>query len=310
MKRMLFVINPKAGRTTVKSTLFDIIDVFSNAGYRVEVYTTKGPGDAARYIRRSGKRFDLVVCAGGDGTLDNTVTGIMKLAEKQDRHIPIGYIPCGSTNDFARSLGISRDPVEAAHAIVEGRPSQIDIGKLSDNYFAYIAAFGAFTDISYTTPQRVKNVLGHSAYFLEAFKKIMNLRTYVLKADFDGRVATGDYIYGQITNSLSVGGMPTIGTRHMSFCDGKFECLLIRKPENITEFQKILNSIVTNDLSQDLIVYEKASNIVIESEEEIPWTVDGEFGGNRKKAEIVNLQKAVSMVLSDDANYFDVTESE
>lgn len=310
MKKMLFVINPKAGRTTIKSSLFEMLNMFSNGGYMIEVYTTKGPGDAAKYINRFGKRYDLVVCAGGDGTLDNTVTGVMKLARRTKKMLPIGYIPCGSTNDFARSLRISREPVEAARDVLEGDAVPIDIGRIANHYFAYIAAFGAFTDISYSTPQKLKNMLGHSAYILEVFKKLTSLKTYKIRADFDGRVATGEYIYGQITNSLSVGGFRTIGTKHMSFCDGKFECLLIRKPDNVAEFQKIINSILTNDLSQELIVYEKASHILIEGQEEIPWTVDGEFGGNLRKADIFNLKKAVSLVLYDKSNYVDLPDYE
>lgn len=310
MKKMLFIINPKAGRTTVKSALFEMIDIFSNAGFQVEVYTTKGPGDAEKYVSHTGKKFDVIVCAGGDGTLDNTVAGIMKFSDKLNRNIPLGYIPCGSTNDFARSLRISRDPVEAAHAIVEGEASPVDVGRLSDSYFVYIAAFGAFTDISYSTPQKLKNMLGHTAYILEAFKTLTNLKTYKIKADFDGKVATGEYIYGQITNSLSVGGFRAIGTKHMSFCDGKFECLLIRKPESVVELQKIINSILTNDLNEELIVHEKASNIIIEGEDEIPWTVDGEFGGSLKKAEIVNLKKAVSLILWDKTTYYDIPEGD
>ncbi len=308
MKKLLFIINPKAGRTTVKGSLFEMIDIFSNAGYRVEVYTTKGPGDAEKYISHSGRRFDVVVCAGGDGTLDNTVAGVMKLEKKIGQKIPLGYIPCGSTNDFARSLKISRNPVEAAEAVVKGTECLIDVGRLEKNYFIYVAAFGVFTDVSYSTPQSMKNILGHTAYVLEAFKQLTNIRTYKIEANIDGKVVTGEYIYGQITNSLSVGGFRAVGTKHMSFCDGKFECVFIRRPNNPAELQRILNSLVTNELDEDLIVHEKASNIVIECEDAIPWSLDGEFGGELKRAEIINMQKALDLILWDQTTYYDVPE--
>lgn len=303
MKTLLFIINPKAGRTAIKNELFTIIEIFSNAGYTVTTYPTKGPGDAEDYIAHLDKKFDMIVCAGGDGTLDNTVAGVMKLQNLIGEEIPIGYIPCGTTNDFARSLNISREPVEAARSIVNGIPCPVDVGHLNHHSFSYIAAFGAFTEISYSTPQNLKSMMGHSAYVLEAMKTMANLKTYRINAQLDEKTISEEYIYCQITNSLSVGGFPTLGTRHMSFCDGKFECLFIRRPKNAEDMNRIWDAFLTNDIDQDIFVYETASKITIDCEEEIPWTIDGEFGGNHSHAEVTIDNRAVSIILEDTSSY-------
>lgn len=303
-KKLLFVVNPKAGKTTIKNDLFSIIETFSNAGYRVEVYPTKGPGDAKEHIAKVGKKYDLIVCAGGDGTLDNSVAGLMELEKgKKPRSSGLGYIPCGSTNDFARSLMISRQPLRAAEQVVAGDPCPIDVGMLGDNYFIYVAAFGAFTDVSYSTPQNLKNSLGHVAYVIEAIKNLTNLKSYNLKADFDGRQFTGEFIYGQITNSLSVGGFKTIGVQHMSFSDGVFECVLIKKPETPAQLQKIVNALLTDKLDDSNIIYEKAANITITCDEPVKWTLDGEYGGEYTVSKVKNLKRAVPIILDDKTNY-------
>ncbi len=303
-RKLLFVVNPKAGKTTIKNDLFNIIEEFSNAGYRVEVYPTKGPGDARDHIAKVGKKYDLIVCAGGDGTLDNSVAGIMELEKKAAaRRNGLGYIPCGSTNDFARSLNISRQPLQAAKQAMVGDACPIDVGMLDDKFFIYVAAFGAFTDVSYSTPQNLKNSLGHVAYVIEAIKNLTNLKTYNLTADFDGRQFTGEFIYGQITNSLSVGGFKTIGVQHMSFSDGVFECVLIKKPETPAQLQKIVNALLTDKFDDSNIIYEKAKNITITCDDPIKWTIDGEYGGEYNVSQIKNLEKAVSIILDDKSNY-------
>ena len=304
-KKLLFVINPKAGRSVIKNELFEIIQIFSAEGYSVEVYPTQQAGDAERYIVEHGEMFDVIVCAGGDGTLDNSVAGVLRLEQMTGKRTPLGYIPCGSTNDFARSLLISRDPIEAARQIVSGKACSIDVGKLLEQYFIYVAAFGAFTDVSYSTPQNLKNTLGHAAYLLEALRKIGKLTGYKLEVHFDGRVATGEYVYGQITNSKSVGGFPVIGSgSDMSFSDGEFECVFIRMPENPVQLQRIINTLLLGEVNDDLILYERASKIqVICQDVEVPWTIDGEFGGNYREMEVVNLQKAISVILGDRTTY-------
>ena len=299
MKNLLFVVNPKAGRTVIKSDLINIIEIFSNAGYSVEVYPTKGQEQTEQYVYENAERFDLVVCAGGDGTLDNTVGGIMMLERKIKKRIHMGYIPCGSTNDYALSLKISLDPVQAAKDIVEGDICHVDVGKLENTFFIYVAAFGAFTEISYSTPQNLKNALGHAAYVMEAGKSVLNMKSYNMKVLFDDDEVEGNFVYGQITNSLSVGGFKNFCSKNMSFSDGKFETVLIKTPENPLELQRIINSLLMDDLSDEMIVFRKSSRVVIKSKEEVPWTVDGEYGGSFKTTRVSNIRKAVSMTLKD-----------
>ncbi len=306
MKRLLFIINPKAGKTAIRNELFDIILTFADSGYEVVTYPTTGPEDAERKVVADGADYDLIVCAGGDGTLENTVCGYMRMGEKK---VPIGYIPVGTTNDFARSMKISRKPIEAAKQIVSGYDNMIDVGRIGDKYFIYIAAFGMFTDISYSTKQSMKKIMGHSAYIIEALKSIVNFKSYKIRADFDGAVVTGEYIYGMITNSFSVAGFKLRGAKHVLLDDGKFDCLLVKKPENATELQQIISAVISNDIEENEMFFEcKAAKITFEAEEEIPWTVDGEFGGSMKNAEICNEKQAVNIFYNssyknDDAVY-------
>lgn len=304
MKRLLFIINPKAGKTAIKNELFEIILIFSQAGYEVVTYPTTGPEDAERKVVADGADYDLIVCAGGDGTLENTISGYMKMGDKK---VPIGYIPVGTTNDFARTLKISRKPLDAAKQIVAGSEHLVDVGCLGDKYFIYIAAFGMFTDVSYSTKQSLKKVMGHSAYVVEAIKSIANFKSYKLKADFDGSVVTGEYIYGMITNSMSVAGFKIRGAKHIALDDGKFDCLLIKKPETASELQEILSAMLANNIEGSEMFFDcKASRVVIECEEEIPWTVDGEFGGNKNKVVVSNSKQAVSLFYNNNYDYADL----
>ncbi len=302
-KKLLFVVNPKAGRTVIKSDLIDIIEIFSNAGYEVTVYPTKNEKETEKYIYKNAEQYDLVVSAGGDGTLDNTVGGIMKLEREINRRVHMGYIPCGSTNDYARSLKISMNPVQAAKDIVEGEICHVDVGRLENTYFIYVAAFGAFTDVSYSTPQDMKNALGKAAYVLEAGKALFNLKSYRMKISFDEEIVEGDFVYGQVTNSLSVGGFKNIATKDMFFSDGLFETVLIRTPETPIELQRIINSLLADDLSNEMIVFKKSSKVVIRSKEEVPWTVDGEYGGSYKVTRVSNIRRAASIVLKDKSSF-------
>ncbi len=297
MKKLLFIINPKAGRTAIKNDLFEIIMTFSNAGYEVVTYPTTGPDDAERKVIADGADYDMIVCAGGDGTLDNTVCGYMAMGDKK---VPIGYIPVGTTNDFARSVGLSRKPLEAANQIMNGELTYIDVGRLDDKPFIYIAAFGLFTDISYTTNQNLKKFMGHSAYVVEAVKNIVNIHPYTISAQIDGAYVTGEYIYVMITNSFSVAGFKLRGAKHVVLDDGKFDCLFVKMPRTPQELQQIVTAFLTNDIddTNPMFYSAKASKIVIECDEEIPWTVDGEFGGNRKTATIINEKQAIGIYLN------------
>lgn len=308
MKKLLFILNPKAGRTVIKTDLFEIIMIFSEAGYEVVTYPTTGPDDAARKVREDGANYDLIVCAGGDGTLDNTVNGYISLGNK---NIPLGYIPAGTTNDFARSLNISRKPTYAARQIVSGGAKAVDVGQFGDRNFIYIAAFGIFTDISYSTKQSLKKALGHSAYVIEGIRNIGTYKGFELRAQFDDMLLTGKYIYGMITNTLSVGGFKIRGAKHVILDDGKFDCLFIKMPQNANELQQILSALLANDIEGNEMFFEcKASRVVVSSEEEIPWTLDGEFGGSTKQAVITNMRQALDIILPerplDDSEYDEV----
>lgn len=306
MKKLLFIINPKAGRTAIKNDLFEIIMTFSKAGYEVVTYPTTGPEDAERKVCADGADYDLIVCAGGDGTLENTVCGYMKMGVNK---VPLGYIPAGTTNDFARSLKISRKPLEAAKQIVNGEQSLIDVGRFDDKYFIYIAAFGIFTDISYSTNQSLKKIMGHSAYIVEALKNIANYRGFKLEAEFDNALVSGEYIYGMITNSFSVAGFKIRGAKHVVLDDGKFDCLFIKMPQNANELQQIITALLTNNIAGNELFFEcKASKVVIRSETAIPWTLDGEFGGSRKEVTIYNQEKAIVIYLENQAEQGGISE--
>lgn len=296
MKKMLFIVNPNAGKSAIRTDMLDVIGIFSSSGYEVITYPTSGPDDAERKVIDDGKKYDLIVCAGGDGTLENTVCGYMQMG---DNKVPIGYIPVGTTNDFARSVGLSRKPSEAAYQITNGEIRYLDIGKLDEKYFVYVAAFGLFSGVSYSTNQSLKKYMGHAAYVVEAVKNITGYKAYNIKAQFDENLVTGEYIYAMITNSFSVAGFKIRGSKHVVLDDGKFDCLLVKMPRTITELQQIITSFLMNDIddSNPMFFSCKASKIVIECDEEIPWTIDGEFGGNKKISVIENIKQAFGIYL-------------
>lgn len=293
-KDLLFILNPTAGKTHIKDRLFDVISAFSEAGYRVTVFPTRQPMDGRKIVISEGADYDLIVCAGGDGTLDDVVTGYMLSKSSQ----PLGYIPAGSTNDFARSLGIPLEPMPAVTNITSGHPFAIDVGSFNTtDYFIYIAAFGAFTDVSYSTNQKIKNVFGHAAYIMNSIRSLNSVTSYQATIRYDGKELTDDFIYAMITNSLSVGGMQNVMVAEdIKFDDGVFECLLIKTPTNPLELQAIINSLLLSEVNEKYMYCFKAKKVEISSEEEIPWVRDGEFGGNHKHVVIENHQKALQII--------------
>ncbi len=297
-KKVLFIINPKSGKGFIKNHVLDIIDIFIKNGMRVTVHTTQRVMDACEVTCKRAAKYDLVVCSGGDGTLDEVITGMMGLEEEKRR--PVGYIPAGSTNDFANSLGLPKNMKEAAKCILQNHPYCCDVGEFNDNYFVYIAAFGAFTDVSYQTNQAMKNVLGHLAYVLEGAKRLFNIKSYEMRIRTDEEeVIEGEFIYGMITNSESVGGFKNITGKHVQLDDGVFEVTLIRAPKNPIELQEIIGSLLLKEMDHKLICAKKVKWIEIESQEEIPWTLDGEFGGSHKKVLIQNHMKAVTIMVKE-----------
>lgn len=307
--KILFVFNPRAGKAKIRNKLCDMIDIFVKAGYEVTAYPTQEEGDATRAVRDKRDDYDLVVCSGGDGTLDEVVNGMVK-CQKQ---IPIGYIPAGSTNDFAKSLGIPKNMVKAAEAIVNGRDYACDIGEMNGESFVYIAAFGLFTDVSYETSQEIKNILGHMAYILEGMKRLSSIKSYRLKITYQNKTAEeeteaedrgwidraevieDEFIFGMVTNSISVGGFKRITGKYVELDDGEFEVTLIRKPSNPLELNAIIASLLNRRINTDHMYCFKTAGIIFESEEELSWTTDGEFGGCHKRVEINNQKRAVKI---------------
>lgn len=295
MKKMLFIYNPLSGLGLLKPKLSDVIDIFVKAGYDVTVYPTQKYHDALQKMKAYTEPYDLVVCCGGDGTLDEVVTGMEQRKDK----VPIGYIPAGTTNDFASSLHISKDILEAADTAVNGVPFACDVGSFNKDYFIYIAAFGLFTDVSYETKQSMKNVLGHLAYVLEGTKRIFNIPSYRIKVSHDGEVIEDEFIYGMVTNSRSVGGFKGIIGRDVIFDDGEFEVTLIKTPKNAIELNELLGALVMRQINPDRMYSFRTGEIVFESVEEIQWTLDGEFGGVHDTVRIRNKKQALQIMVKE-----------
>ena len=293
MKKLLFIYNPNAGKGLIKPKLSDVLDIFVKAGYEVTVYPTQKYRDGYHKVRHFKEEYDLVVCSGGDGTLDEVVTGMMKRKEQ----IPIGYIPTGTTNDFARSLHIPKDMLKAADTAVNGIVFPCDIGKFNHDFFVYIAAFGLFTDVSYQTKQEVKNVLGHLAYVLEGMKRLYNVPSYRIKVTHDDQVIEDEFIFGMVTNSRSIGGFRNMVGKSIVFDDGEFEVTLIKTPKNPLALQEIIAAILIEKIDTKHMYTFKANSLKLESLEEIPWTLDGEFGGEHDEVMIENQRQKLKIMV-------------
>ena len=295
MKKLLFVVNGHSGKGQIKNKLLDIIDIMIKEGYHVQVHTTQEREDATKVVREQAKYYDLVVCSGGDGTLDEAVTGMMQ----SEVRTPLGYIPAGSTNDFANSLEIPKDMIQAAKTAVLGVPFSCDVGEFNGDYFIYVAAFGIFTDVSYATSQELKNALGHVAYILEGAKRLHTIKSYHMRVEYDGNEIEGDFLLGMITNSTSVGGFKNMTGKDVKLDDGMFEVTLIHKPKNIIELNTIIASLTNLKDETDLIDSFRADSVKFYSEEVIPWTLDGEFGGDHKEVQIKDHCKAVDIMINE-----------
>ena len=294
MKRLLFIYNPQAGKGLIKPHLANVVDTFTKAGYLVTVWPTQGKADAAHVAARQGWWYDRVVCCGGDGTLSETVSGLLTL----DTPPVLGYIPAGTTNDFAKNLGLPRGVEKAAAVAAEGTPRPCDMGRFNDRTFVYVAAFGVFTDVSYDTPQQFKSAFGHLAYVLEGATKLGDLgRGYHLTVEHDGGTLEGDFIYGMVTNTNSVGGFKVFPSDQVSLDDGVFEVVLVRQPKNVADLQDALVSLVRQNHEESRQVEAfHTSRLKVAAAEALPWTLDGEYGGDPEVARIENLHKAITLV--------------
>lgn len=296
MKKLLFVFNPHAGKGLIKNELCDIVNIFTCGGYEVTVYPTQAPRDGMNKIISDGPRFDMIVVSGGDGTLSEAVKAMMKLGTK----IPLGYIPAGSTNDFASSMDIPKKMSAAAEVIVNGVPFDYDIGEFNGDYYVYVAAFGAFVDVSYETSQIAKNRFGHMAYIAEGIKRLPTYTGYSMTVEYDGGTVEGSYILGLVSNSTSIGGMKRLISDGVCFDDGLFEVTLVKTPQNAIAFQSLLREAALNKMSDKNFVTFRTSHLKITSIADIAWTLDGESGGMHNKVEIVNHKQAVSIIVKPD----------
>ena len=295
-RKLLFVFNPKSGMGLIKNHLLEIVDVMVKAGYEPTVYPTQARGDAIRKVREDGVHYDRIVCSGGDGTLDEVVTGM----READLQMPLGYIPAGSTNDFARTLGIPSDMVKAAEIAVGEHVFPCDVGQFNDDTFVYIAGFGVFTEISYDTPQELKNILGHAAYILSAAKSLASIPSYLMQIEVNGEVIQDRFVYGMITNSVSVAGFKGLTGKDIELDDGEFEVTLIKSPNNPIELNDII-AYLTGLVSETKMVYTfKSSHIKLRSRSSVSWTMDGENGGEHWSVEIKNHHKKLNILTKEE----------
>ncbi len=293
-EKVLFIVNPTSGKMTIKNKLFEVIKLFSDSGFEPTVLMTTKSGDATFYAKNYGPSFDRIISCGGDGTLNEIVTGIMDIPE--DVRPPLGFIPAGTTNDLAETLKIPKTPLAAAKAIIEHEASPNDVGWFNNSrYFNYVASCGAFTSTSYSTPQNLKNSLGHMAYVLEGIKTINEIKPIYMKIESEEVTTDGDFLFTAVTNSLSVGGIYKFDPKHVNLNDGTFEVMLIRMPKNPTDIVDIFYRLAKLDYDEKQLVFFHTSNVIITTEEPIKWTVDGEYGGKLEKVTIKNLPGAIKI---------------
>jgi len=292
MKKMLFVVNPYAGVRKINRYLSDVIGIFNRAEYEVITYMTAGRSDATRYVRENAHRVDLVVCAGGDGTFNETVSGVLR----SGADVPLGYIPCGSTNDFAASLKLSTNILQAAKDIVTGMPVSYDVGKFGERYFSYVASFGAFTRASYATPQSVKNALGHTAYLLESIQELSQLRSERVRIETEDKVIEDNYLFGAISNSISVGGILKLDPKQVDMRDGQFELLLVRAPRDLLEISECIQAVQKQKYNCAMITFARANKLRVIADAAMPWTLDGERESGHEEVFVENLQHAIRLI--------------
>lgn len=292
-KKLMFVFNPYAGKAQIKNNLMKIIDIFVKGGYETTVFPTQGKLDAFNKVKEKGSDYDMVVCSGGDGTLNETVKGLMTLENKP----LLGYIPAGTTNDFAYSLHIPKNMEAAATHIMNGVPFACDIGSFNNEYFNYVAAFGAFTDVAYATPQQTKNMFGHMAYVIEGMKRLASIRSYHIKLEYENNTIEDNYILGLITNSISIGGYRNLSDLGIILDDGLFEVTLVKPPKNAFDLQGIITSVLSQKFDSPYIDTFKTSELKISCTEPLTWTLDGEGGGAHSVAKIENIKQAVNIMI-------------
>ena len=293
LKSLHLIINPNAGTRQGRRFLPEMISVFNKAGYLCSVYVTEKRGDAVDFARAHAGEADLVVACGGDGTLNEVITGL----QQGGHRTPLGYIPCGSTNDFASGLELPLAPLLACDSIVFGNPRSLDVGLFgSDRYFSYTASFGAFTSVSWSTPQNVKNVIGHAAYILEGIRSLADIHPIHMKVTADGQEYEDDYIFGAVCNSISLGGVLKLDDNEVHMSDGLFEALLIPFPPDLLVLNRILSALRTRHYDDPSLLFLRASKFSFTGASDIKWTLDGEEAEGAPVIEIRNIHNAVSLI--------------
>lgn len=290
MKKLLLIVNPCAGQRKARKYLTEIIGIFNQSDYMVITHITSKSGDGEVAVLRYAADVDLVVCCGGDGTFNETVSGVIK----SGTNVPIGYIPAGSTNDFATSMRLSTGILQATWDIVNGTPELIDVGCFGGRYFSYVASFGAFTRASYLTSQNIKNILGHAAYVLSGIQEISQLRSYPLRFELpDGNVVEDRFLFGAISNSTSVGGILTLDPNQVDMRDGKFELLLIRAPKDLMELADCARALQRQTYNCSMITFLNMSHVKVTAPGNMDWTLDGERERGHEQVEVKCLHHAI-----------------
>ncbi len=306
-KKLLLVINPVSGKKLGRQYSKMIIDKFSESGFSVTCIFTTVNENAYDMTMKRGKEFDLVVCVGGDGTLKETVCAVMKL----ENDMPIGYIPMGSTNDFAHSVGIPDKVEKAVQAIIDGEPRAVDMGQFGDNVFVYVAGFGNYTAISYSASQKLKNIFGKNAYYMQAVKEFFHMKGYHARIEADGEVFEDDYFYGEASNSYSVGGIPVLHNIGVRFDDGKHELVLIKMFHGPKQLASMFRSLIKKDITDnDLVVFRHCDNIRFSFDEPTAFTLDGEFGGEQTDIQVKTIKHAVHIITAQPLPVEDAPEVE
>lgn len=298
MRRMMLLVNPNAGRGGYRPVLGSVLRTFCAGGWQPTVFFTQSSGEAPGLVERNAGEYDMVVCLGGDGTLSEVAAGLLRLRDATGAQKPIGYIPLGTANDVARTLGLSVRPTEAAKNILTGAAFSYDVGQFGgDSFFTYVAAFGAFTEVSYGTPQEAKQALGHLAYMLEALRQLGRITDYHAAVEYDGGSLEGDFIFGAVTNSTSVAGLVRLDDRSVGLSDGMFEVLLVKKPKDILELSDIVTSVLSADFSGTGVSFLKSREVRFRFDEPVAWTRDGEDGGRHRDVRIRNRHPGVEIIV-------------
>ena len=293
-KRLLFAFNPQAGKGEIRQKLLPVVQIFNEGGYDVTVRPTRQGGELPSIVAEEASNYDLLVVSGGDGTLNEAIAGLMACP----RPVPLGYLPAGTVNDFATSLSIPKEMTEAARAVMEGWVFPCDVGRFNDRYFAYVAAFGAFTQVSYETPQPAKNLLGRIAYFLEGIRSLPQIKGYQVSLSWDQGEAEGRFLFGMVSNATSVGGFGLPVGKGVKMDDGLLEVTLVREPRSAMELQAIINTLLLQQPDHEAILHFQTASLELRSQEAIPWTLDGEFGGETKKVRIADCPQALPVLVS------------